>query len=88
MIIDEEFAGLIPPLTEEEYGCLEASILDEGCRDALVLWGDVLVDGHNRYRICEAHGLPYKVMQKEFTDRNEVLLSKSGVIPLALAMGI
>ena len=74
MIIDEEFAGLIPPLTEEEYRGLEASILADGCRDALVLWGDVLVDGHNRHKICEAHGLPYKVMQKEFADRNEVLL--------------
>ena len=74
MIIDEEFAGLIPPLTEEEYRGLEVSILADGCRDALVLWGDVLVDGHNRYRICEAHGLPYKVVQKDFTDRNEVLL--------------
>ena len=74
MIIDEEFAGLIPPLTDEEYKGLEASIVAEGCRDALVLWSDVLVDGHNRYRICEAHGLPYKTVQKDFADRNEVLL--------------
>ena len=74
MIIDEEFAGLIPPLTEEEYRGLEASILAEGCRDALVVWGDVLVDGHNRYKICSAHGVPYQVVQRDFADRNEVLL--------------
>ena len=74
MRIDEEFAALIPPLTDEEYRGLEASILEEGCRDALVCWGDVLVDGHNRYKICTAHGVPYDVVQKEFTDRNEVLL--------------
>ena len=74
MRIDEEFAALIPPLTDEEYKGLEASILAEGCRDALVCWGDVLVDGHNRYRICKAHGVSYDVVQKEFTDRNEVLL--------------
>ncbi len=74
MIIDQEFAGLIPPLTDEEYKGLEASILAEGCRDALVVWDDVLVDGHNRYRICEAHGVPYNVVQKDFAERNEVLL--------------
>ena len=74
MIIDEEFAGLIPPLTDEEYRGLEVSILNEGCRDALVLWGDMLIDGHNRYRICSKHNIPYHVVQRDFADRNEVLL--------------
>ena len=74
MKIDEEFAGLIPPLTEEEYKGLEASILSEGCRDALVVWGDVLVDGHNRYKICTAHNIPYTTKQKDFADRNAVLV--------------
>jgi hypothetical protein len=32
-----------------------------GCRDALVLWGDVLVDGHNRYGICTKHGIAFKI---------------------------
>ena len=63
--IDEEFAALIPPLTDEEYRGLEASILEEGCRDALVCWGDVLVDGHNRYKICTAHGVPYDVHRSQ-----------------------
>src|SRR5690606_32142943 len=30
---------------------------------ALVLWGDVLVDGHNRYGICQKHGLPFNTVQ-------------------------
>ena len=41
IIIDEELAGLIPPLTEDEYSRLEQSILDEGCRDAIILWGNI-----------------------------------------------
>ena len=53
----------IDPLTPEEYESLERSILAEGCRDALVLWGDVLVDGHNRYGICQKHGLPFNTVQ-------------------------
>jgi len=28
-----------------------------------VLWGDVLVDGHNRYGICQKHGLPFQTVQ-------------------------
>ena len=61
-------------MTDEEYKGLEASILAEGCRDSLVVWGDVLVDGHNRYRICTKHNIPYQVVQKDFADRNEAKL--------------
>ena len=72
--INEDFAKLIPPLTEDEYAGLEASLLSEGCRDALILWGNVLIDGHNRYRICTEHNIPYETRQMEFENREEVLL--------------
>lgn len=74
MIIDKEFESLIPPLTNEEYSGLEASIIAEGCRDALVCWNDILIDGHNRYKICSEHNIPFNVIQKEFVGRNEALL--------------
>jgi len=61
--VNEELKAYIDPLTPDEYGALERSILAEGCRDALVLWGDVLVDGHNRYGICQKHGLPFQTVQ-------------------------
>ena len=60
-----ELKAYIDPLTPDEYESLERSILDEGCRDALVLWGDILVDGHNRFGICQKHGLPFKTIQNE-----------------------
>ena len=47
LIIDPEFKRLLPELSEKEYSVLEESILSEGCRDALVLWGQIIVDGHN-----------------------------------------
>lgn len=28
-----------------------------------MLWGDVLVDGHNRYGICQKHGLEFQTVQ-------------------------
>jgi hypothetical protein len=63
IIVREELKAYIDPLTPEEHDALERSILAEGCRDALVLWGDVLVDGHNRYGICQKHGLPFQTIQ-------------------------
>ena len=63
IIVTEELKAYIDPLTEDEYASLERSILAEGCRDALVLWGDVLIDGHNRHSICTKHGLPFQTIQ-------------------------
>jgi hypothetical protein len=63
IVVNEELKAYIDPLTAEEHDALERSILAEGCRDALVLWGDVLVDGHNRYGICRRHGLPFQTVQ-------------------------
>jgi hypothetical protein len=63
IVVNEELKAYIDPLTPEEYEALERSILAEGCRDALVLWGDVLVDGHNRHGICRKHGLPFQTVQ-------------------------
>ena len=63
IVVNEELKAYIDPLTPDEYDALERSLLAEGCRDALVLWGDVLVDGHNRYGICRKHGLPFQTVQ-------------------------
>ena len=61
--IDEGLKAYIDPLTADEHEALERSILAEGCRDSLVVWGDLLIDGHNRYGICQKHGLPYNTVQ-------------------------
>jgi hypothetical protein len=61
--INPDLKAYIDPLTQDEFDALERSLLAEGCRDALVLWGDVLVDGHNRYGICQKHRLPFQTVQ-------------------------
>jgi hypothetical protein len=63
IVVNESLKAYIDPLTAEEHDALERSLLAEGCRDALVLWGNVLVDGHNRYGICQRHGLPFQTVQ-------------------------
>jgi hypothetical protein len=73
--INDELRAYIDPLTPDEYDSLERSLLAEGCRDALVLWGDLLVDGHNRYAICTKHNLPFQTIQNErFTNIDDVHL--------------
>ncbi|QWP75740.1 plasmid replication/partition related protein [Lysobacter sp. K5869] len=75
IVINESLKAYIDPLTPEEHSALEASLLAEGCRDALILWGDVLVDGHNRYGICKQHGLPFQTVQnKRFKTLDDVHL--------------
>ena len=67
-----ELKAYIPPLTKEEFSLLEQNILAEGCREALILWQNgeqfILVDGHNRYEICQKHQIPYKTITKSFAD--------------------
>jgi hypothetical protein len=73
--IHEELRSFVDPLTPNEYAALERSLLAEGCRDALVLWGDVLIDGHNRYEICEKHGIEFRTVQNtRFDSLEDVML--------------
>ena len=73
--IDEGLKAYIDPLTPDEHESLERSILTEGCRDSLVVWGDLLIDGHNRYGICQKHGLPFNTVQAtQFKNMDDVHL--------------
>jgi hypothetical protein len=75
IVVNEELKAYIDPMTPEEYEALERSILAEGCRDALVVWGNILVDGHNRYSICRKHELPYQITQNtQFRSMDDVHL--------------
>ena len=72
IIVDPEFRQLIPPLTPDERAQLEANLLADGCRDALVVWAgeNILLDGHNRLDICQAHGIEFDVYELELADRD------------------
>jgi hypothetical protein len=74
LIIDPEFQDLIPVMTPDEKAGLEKSILEDGCRDPLVLWGETLVDGHKRFEICEKNEKEFKTVQKNFESREQAKL--------------
>lgn len=69
--IDPEFQALIPPLAAEERQQLEANIVQDGCRDPLVVWDGILIDGHNRYEICTRLGIEFNTVEKEFDSRDD-----------------
>jgi phage N-6-adenine-methyltransferase len=86
--IDPEFRDWVMPLSQEEFSQLEANLLTEGCRDALIVWisdpvlQPTLLDGHHRYAICKAHNLSYRIDYKIFPDReaakNWIILNQIG----------
>jgi hypothetical protein len=73
--INEALRKFIDPLTESERSLLERSLLAEGCRDPLVLWGEVLIDGYNRFEICQKHGIAFDTVQNDrFQSIEQVML--------------
>jgi hypothetical protein len=70
---DPEFRSLIPPLSTEELSQLETNLIADGCRDPLVVWGETLVDGHNRYEICTRRSLPFQTKPIEFPTREAAM---------------
>jgi N6-adenosine-specific RNA methylase IME4 len=66
--INNQFKQFIPPLMDEELRLLEASIIESGCRDPIVVWNETIIDGHNRYAICKKHGIEFAIVEMEFND--------------------
>lgn len=70
--INETFKKLIPPLTKEEFNQLEQNCISEGIREAIIIWNDTIIDGHNRYEISLMYDLPFETNELCFKDENEV----------------
>lgn len=97
IIILEELNELIKPLQEDEYEQLKTNILQNGCQDTIKIWQTfenvvkpdsesneeifVLVDGHNRFKICNENRIPYNISIMNFETLEDV---KSYMIDLQL----
>ena len=53
---------------------LEANIVADGCRDALVLWRGILLDGHNRYEICTRLKIKFNTIELDVADRDDAMI--------------
>lgn len=74
IVTDPEFSGIIPPIPSRDFDLLEQQVLRDGCTDPLIVWKghDILIDGHNRKKICDQYGLTYDIRELEFNSREEV----------------
>jgi hypothetical protein len=112
LIVNPELKKHIPPLKPDEYQALEQSIINEGCRDDIIIWYNkadepekkycqncchdvisklsngsyqccecdatislakpTLVDGHNRFEICQRHDIEFKTKILEFDNIEDV----------------
>ncbi len=73
--IDPELNEVLPKLSDADYKALENSLLAEGYKGApIMVWGDIIVDGHNRYEICNKHNIPYEVKEIKFASKEEAII--------------
>ncbi len=76
IVVKSDLQNFITPLSEDSKEQLEENIKLNGCLDPLTLWeqenGDlVLIDGHNRYDICQRNDIPFKVRILQFNNVDE-----------------
>lgn len=67
--VDAEFEQYMMPLADAERAELERSLIAEGCRDALVTWKDILLDGHHRLAICLDREIPFRTASLDLSSR-------------------
>ena len=87
-VILPEMEQLLPPLSGEQFSALEGDILENGCYALVIVNEDmVIVDGHNRFRICEKYDLPFKIGGVFLTMANETNFRKDIVATVKANFG-
>src|SRR5437899_1860808 len=79
--INEEYASLVPPISESEYETIRQSIKQVGQHVPIIInqKGEIL-DGHTRLKACKELGItPRTMMREEFEDP---LLEKRFIIDI------
>ena len=87
IVILDELKNFIPLLLDTEFEQLKINLLANGCKDPLLLWETtqdiinqglsdetayVLIDGHNRYRICTEFGINFNTQLLAFDNISKV----------------
>ena len=70
--INPEYSKLVNPLSDIEYEALKSSISNKGLHLPIIVNQDnVILDGHNRLKICEELGIEPEFEIKEFSDQSQ-----------------
>ena len=69
VLIDEEYAGLVPALSEAIYNDLKRSIKEKWIMaTAIINPKGIILDGHHRFRACQELGIEPNWIVKTFDD--------------------
>lgn len=71
----QKFREFLWPLSDEEYKNLERSLLENGFDTSIyspiVIWNNIIIDGHNRYEICKKHNIEFQIKEVSFENEEE-----------------
>lgn len=71
--IDTEFLRLTVPNTESQQAQLEKSLIEEGCKEPIYAWNNIIVDGHKRYAFCVFEQIDFEVRDLLYQSREDVI---------------
>jgi len=65
-----ELESLWPKPSPDEKKLLEKSLVEDGCKEPIIVWAgkETILDGHQRYRICKEHNIPFDVVEVSVED--------------------
>jgi len=73
--INERFESACPPLSLEEFTRLEELIIKDGVIfNPILIWDDVIIDGHNRFHIAIRHNLTFTTNDIHFESDEEAII--------------
>jgi len=75
LIINPEYASLVPALSDVEYASLKESIKDNGLWLPILVNSDgVILDGHHRYRACQELQVQIKHAVRDFPTKTDEII--------------
>lgn len=73
LITDRTFLSLSIPYPPDKQTELEKSLMRNGCREPVIAWNGVIIDGYKRYRFCCDEGIDYTVEDMDFPSEEEAV---------------
>lgn len=74
--VNKNLLSKFPPQTDQERETMTTSLKDNGCEKPIVVWLETneIVDGHNRFHVCEELGIPYDIKYKSFANEDAAII--------------
>lgn len=73
LTVEPLFEQLTVQVSDEYFKALEENMLLKGCIEPVYVWKNIIVDGHNRYKICRKHNIPFSIAVMMFRSKPEAI---------------